>query len=348
MARRNLGILQDADEQAADVAELPDEPDPSEPGPTVGLRLDGGNGADLLQGVGGDDRLDGGNGRDRLDGGDGDDRLLGGNGSDSLEGGDGDDQLIGGRGRDTAVWDGAVDDYTITVRGNQVTVESSDGAIDQVQEVELFRFGGTTFTLDRLQSLVRGSEAADTIAGGEADNDVYADGGDDAVFSEGGDDVVQANGGRDRVYAGRGNDIARGGPDDDLVDGQVGDDEVYGDRGEDQVYGADGRDIVRGGPGNDFVSGGAGDDLLAGDLGDDLVLGGAGTDRFIIHRSSGIDRILDFSFGEGDRILLDPSLQMRWSGLDVDGNRVVSFDDATTLVLVGVQAEVSADWFLVG
>lgn len=62
--------------------------------------LIGGNGNDVLCGLGGADVLIGGKGDDHLIGGDGTDLLLGGPGNDRLEGGAGKDLLFGGPGTD--------------------------------------------------------------------------------------------------------------------------------------------------------------------------------------------------------------------------------------------------------
>lgn len=67
------------------------------------IELNGGNGADTLQGGLGNDRLCGGNGTDTLLGLAGNDLLTGGNGRDLLNGGFGDDTLLGGNGSDTFV-----------------------------------------------------------------------------------------------------------------------------------------------------------------------------------------------------------------------------------------------------
>jgi Ca2+-binding RTX toxin-like protein len=60
--------------------------------------LGGGNGADLMLGLGGNDKLDGKGGDDVLCGGDGADLLDGGAGNDTLDGGAGNDVLNGGTG----------------------------------------------------------------------------------------------------------------------------------------------------------------------------------------------------------------------------------------------------------
>jgi VCBS repeat-containing protein len=62
--------------------------------------LSGGDGADLILGLGGNDRLSGGDGIDLLCGGDGNDTLSGGRGDDSLIGAGGNDALSGEDGTD--------------------------------------------------------------------------------------------------------------------------------------------------------------------------------------------------------------------------------------------------------
>lgn len=87
----------------------------------AGNTLLGGDGADLLDGRGGNDVLDGGAGDDQLYGGDGNDLLTGGTGNDTIYGGAGDDQLYGGDGNDTLtaesgddMLDGGVGDDTLS------------------------------------------------------------------------------------------------------------------------------------------------------------------------------------------------------------------------------------------
>lgn len=101
----------------------------------------------------------------------------------------------------------------------------------------------------------------------------------------------------------------------------------------DQLAGLSGRDWLKGWGGNDALSGGRGADILTGGGGADVLTGGAGADRFDYDRiqestvrSSGRDRITDFSHAQHDRIDL--------SGIDADthtrGNQKFEFlgDDA--------------------
>jgi Ca2+-binding RTX toxin-like protein len=69
----------------------------------------GGNGGDILCGLGGGDTLKGGGGADLIFGGDGGDTLLGGDGADRIYGGGGADDLVGGGGRDLLNGGGGTD-----------------------------------------------------------------------------------------------------------------------------------------------------------------------------------------------------------------------------------------------
>ncbi|HLF41563.1 MAG TPA: hypothetical protein VI854_08825 [Acidimicrobiia bacterium] len=85
--------------------------------------LYGGNQDDCLVGGDGDDTLIGGNGKDVLDGGAGGDVLVGGNGKDILLGGDGDDTLLGGVGVDS--FDGGAGTNECDASGNEVATQCS-------------------------------------------------------------------------------------------------------------------------------------------------------------------------------------------------------------------------------
>ena len=69
--------------------------------------------------------------------------------------------------------------------------------------------------------------------------------------------------------------------------------------------------LLRGGDGDDTLRGGKGDDRLYGGQGDDIMSGGGGADQFyfkgsdVIHGETDVDRIVDLSFGDGDKIVFD-------------------------------------------
>ena len=90
--------------------------------------------------------------------------------------------------------------------------------------------------------------------------------------------------------------------DPDTVSGTISADYLFGGRGQDRLFG-DG--------GNDRLIGGLGDDYLTGGGGGDQLFGGAGADRFVFDAgdspvSGTLDKVMDFSRAEGDKIDLRP------------------------------------------
>ncbi|MBF9233001.1 calcium-binding protein [Microvirga alba] len=75
----------------------------------------------------------------------------------------------------------------------------------------------------------------------------------------------------------------------------------------DRIIAGNGPNDLYGNNGNDTLYGKGGDDLLCGGAGRDVLYGGKGADYFLFDRAPGgnnIDRIMDFSHKQGDRILL--------------------------------------------
>jgi len=99
-----------------------------------------GAGDDILFGGAGDDVIGSLRGNDRIAGGAGDDILFGGADHDILTGSTGNNALNGGFGFDTAIQAGALEDYRITVNGNQVTLTHRNGETDRLIDVELIQF----------------------------------------------------------------------------------------------------------------------------------------------------------------------------------------------------------------
>ena len=87
-------------------------------------------------------------------------------------------------------------------------------------------------------------------------------------------------------------------------------------------------------------------DFLSGDRGDDTVTGGAGADIFHTFEGAGIDRVLDFSFAEGDRLMLEVP-GARYQTPQVGADTVVAFSDGySKLILVGVQMSSLVDGWI--
>jgi beta-glucanase (GH16 family) len=197
---------------------------------------------------------------------------------------------------------------------------------------------------DKSDNLV--GEAGDDALHGAAGDDTLS-GGEGADFIEAGDghDRINGNQGSDSIYSGAGDDWALGGKDNDLIYGGVGDDIVHGNMGDDTCAGMDGNDIVRGGQGNDSIYAAGGNDWLAGDRGADTISGGAGADIFHSFDGAGLDRIVDFSRAEGDRILLPTGTS--YSIDQVGADTVIHIGADTQVVLVGVSsASLTGDWLI--
>jgi alginate O-acetyltransferase complex protein AlgJ len=127
-----------------------------------------------------------------------------------------------------------------------------------------------------------------------------------------------------------------GGEADDHLRGKRGDDVLDGRAGNDTLDGGPGDDVERGGRGADLIYGGPGDDWLSGDRGSDTLWGGQGADIFHSFADAGIDRVMDFSVVEGDRVELEPgtAYAVRQAGLDT----VIDLKGGAQVTLVGVDA----------
>lgn len=106
-----------------------------DPNPVEGIRvfgtndaeqIEGGDGNDVLLGLGGDDLIDAGAGDDFVEGNTGDDTLIGGDGNDTLAGGAGIDDIRGGAGDDVLGID-RLDSDAQWERGGQETLSGDEG-----------------------------------------------------------------------------------------------------------------------------------------------------------------------------------------------------------------------------
>jgi Ca2+-binding RTX toxin-like protein len=206
--------------------------------------------------------------------------------------------------------------------------------------VRTMLFGGS--------DMIWGSNNAEQIAGGDGDDTIISLEGNDSVTGQAGADDVNGNVGFDLVRGGEGNDTVRGGRDNDTLFGDAGDDaHVNGNIGDDVVNGGLGHDTVYGGQGADTLHGDEGNDLLSGDLGNDALAGGAGADRFTIRAGGGTDWVVDFSFAQGDRILLAPGTA--YTAVAVSGQVGIQLAGGEVLALSGVAAgSFSTDWLVFG
>jgi Ca2+-binding RTX toxin-like protein len=97
--------------------------------------------------------------------------------------------------------------------------------------------------------------------------------------------------------------------------------------GNDYIYGGDGNDEIHG----DGGANSGGNDTLIGGRGGDILTGGAGSDSFVYDitpNSNEVDRIMDFSVAQGDKIILNKSVFANLTG--TIGN-TLSSDDFTVV-----------------
>ena len=214
-------------------------------------------------------------------------------------------------------------------------------------------------TIDRLRGYggddtINGGGGNDYIDGGDGNNIIHGGTGDDVIVvssgtnylrGDDGDDFILGGTGFDDINGNKGNDTIDGGPSggdwlvggqgNDLITAEAGGGLLYGNLGDDTLIGSPGADIVRGGQGDDSLQGGAGNDFISGDRGNDTESGGPGADLFHGSQDAGIDRVLDFSQAEGDRVQLDPGTT--YTLKQVGADTVIDMGGANQMILVGVQ-----------
>lgn len=268
--------------------------------------IEGGAGAEVLRGNHGDDRIVAARGKDKVEGGFGDDTLIGGLGNDTVRGDDGEDRVFGGGGAD-----------------------------------ELH--GGD----DR--DMIKGDVGSDRLFGGNGNDTLMGANGRDAL--NGGDGADILNGGRDRDVLRGGDDSDKlvGGAQNDWLSGDRGDDRLFGGDGGDTLKGGAGNDFLIGEGSADLLFGGGGMDTLSGGPGDDILDGRQGRDRFIFRDADGADTIEGFADGF-DIIDVSRSSVNRFSDLTVSqsgGDVRVETDHGFSITIKSLLApDVSADDFV--
>lgn len=187
-----------------------------------------------------------------------------------------------------------------------------------------------------------GQSGNDTLTGGGGQDYLRGEAGADSLFGGADFDDLHGNMGADTVFGGEGDDWVVGGQDQDLLQGDGGRDIMVGNLGADTLYGGDDDDRLHGGQENDLLFGDAGNDFLTGDRGSDTISGGGGADLFYVPAGTGLDRITDFSYGEGDRVRIDGA---GWSVQQSGADTLVILTTGDQVVLVGVNsAALGGDW----
>ncbi|WP_162932946.1 calcium-binding protein [Roseovarius sp. EL26] len=270
----------------------------------------GGNGDDILSGLGGAERIEGGNG---------DDIILDGGGADTL---------IGGAGADAFIFtaDGEVDqiddfdpahdlidltglgvhwsyaalvmlqrDWGVELRYAQEHFELRGIGSDRLNSSDLTqsnfistdRVSGAVLNPTAQITSMTGTDRSERILGADSADFISGLAGHDSLYGEAGYDTLLGGLGQDKLYGGGGNDH---------LDGGAGHGQLHGADGNDTLIGGDDVDWLYGGAGHDSMTGAGGDDWFTGDDGNDTISGGAGYDR--LYGGDGDDH-LDGGAGHG-------------------------------------------------
>lgn len=202
--------------------------------------------------------------------------------------------------------------------------------------------GGDVINGNEVANRIFGQNGNDTLTGGGGQDYLRGEAGADSLFGGAEFDDLHGNMGADTVYGGDGDDWVVGGQDQDVLQGDGGRDIVVGNLGADTLYGGEGDDRMHGGQENDLLFGDAGSDFLTGDRGSDTISGGAGADLFYVPAGTGLDRITDFSYWDGDRVRIDGA---GWSVHQSGADTLVVLTTGDQVVLVGVNsAALGGDW----
>lgn len=245
------------------------------------------------------------------------DTLIGGAGQDKLHAGKGDDFLYASAGND--VLDGGIgtgdrlyyaqdlSNYTITEDGNGgFVIHKAGGGYDIVTGVEIFRFGGESFSASALDTSARtyfGTDSSDRIEIGSSRDIVLSGEGFDRIVSQVSFVLADENEALELIGTaqvdGTGTDRAN------TLAGNEAANRLLGLGGNDRFFARGGNDYLSGGAGDDQLYGQAGNDRINGGDGFDDIFGGGGWDIFVF--SAGRDIVHDFSVGGGDRIDVGPT-----------------------------------------
>ncbi|MDQ8757648.1 cadherin domain-containing protein [Sphingosinicella sp. LHD-64] len=317
-----------------------------------------------LQGTAGNDLLIGsdlGDPYEMIAGGDGNDVIVGLGGMNALDGGAGDDTFETGAGMDfidggTHTEIGASDTAGDTVRyvgsGAAVTVDLRLGMagtqsggdaqgdyLTNIENVVGSQANGDNITGDDGGNRLIGLGGNDTLTGLGGKDVLLGDEGDDLLYGGVGDDNLSGGEGADQLWGdddndtidgGAGNDILKGGGGNDVLVGGHGNDNLDGDSGEDELIGDVGNDVLNGGDGNDKLTGGLGNDQLDGSIGDDV---------YVFSAASGEDIIVDWA-GLND-IAFDQSVDHTRIWL----SRITNSNDLRITVIGGTSVITVKDFF---
>ncbi|MEP9352368.1 calcium-binding protein [Xanthobacter sp. KR7-65] len=292
-----------------------------------------GDGADVIEAMGGNDTVYGLLGDDTIYGGDGNDRLYGGAGNDFMDGGAGVDRFDGSSGDDTYVV-GAGDTITEYYDSGIDTVLTDLSSYTLVGYVENLTYTGTG------DFNGTGNSAANIIIAGSGNDTIYGMGGSDTIYGMDGDDLIHAGDtGANTLVGGAGNDTYYVRTYDTIIEESGGGYDVALSRSasytlgafvqdltfvnpgastgigndldniisayslsayNDTLKGKGGNDTIYAFGGDDVLDGGDGNDTLDGGTGNDQMTGGSGNDVFLVDAAG--DVVIEAAGGGTDTV----------------------------------------------
>jgi Ca2+-binding RTX toxin-like protein len=219
----------------------------------------------------------------KVDGGEGDDLLTGGAKADVLEGGAGEDRVVGFKGEDE-LFGGDGNDVLVWNNGDNTDLDVGGAGTDEV-EVNGASTLGDVFVA-RPDAAEPGAVIFERTNLVKFEIDLQAE--RLTVNGLGGSDSFQPDPNAPTGLNGLTSLTLNGGSAADVLAGGDGADQVNGGSGEDSLFGRAGADQINGGDGNDTLEGEGGDVLVwnNGDGSDPENQGGAGFDRVEVNGSA--------------------------------------------------------------
>lgn len=238
-----------------------------------------------------------------------------------------------------AIWDGGGEDLIdLSDFSSACNVSLVDGEFSTLSYETWDQENNFVIAYNCFIENIDGGKNDDVLTGNDFHNELNGGDGDDIIYGQDGNDIFDEDpslrGGTDTFYGGDGHDTFVVYNDDIVIEYiNSGTDTVWYE-GQAKYTLPENVELLRG-IGSDTLKlqGNLEDNLIVGGAGDDVIWGGGGADSFYLNEKTGHDRIMDFSFEDGDQILVD-DLTKELVFLDLGAFVRVSLDDANSLDLI--------------
>ncbi|MFO1412642.1 MAG: calcium-binding protein [Burkholderiales bacterium] len=255
----------------------------------------------------------------------------GGGGADTMQGSLDDDVYIVDNAMDRVVETGVLGGGVQSSRQDEIRASVSYTLPENVERLTLTGSDPIDGYGNGLANRMDGSAnaAANRLVGGGGDDYYVVDGGDTVVERPGeGRDTVQFEGTGTREYTtadlpAEVEVIALG--------ASTGSSNLSGNAANNGLLGNDDANVIAGGGGDDNLVGGGGDDMLSGDAGNDALAGGAGADTYRFAAGFGRDVLTDAAGANDNSLVFEASIAR--SDIYFDGGKLTvrGTNDAITL-----------------